>query len=648
MLTVIGVLLEGKTEPHTYVYVLPDRRGQFSDAEGRYGFDLPKGRKTIIFSHSAYRSETLIVTLRADTFLTVQLKPKAYVMPEVLVPSDLQEFREETFEPYRVNYDMIRETPVFVEPDPVRAIAGLPGIRFASDLGLKMSVMNSPPDETAYFLDGIRVFNPIHFGGLVSFLDVNQMSHAEFYDVPSSAEMYGLSGAVNIRTLNDLTARNRNFLDFSFISAKAGFTRNYGKGYVSASVRGFHLYYISLFAGRDLPYSFYDGFLKGGIRAGKVLWDFGALRARGYFDYANDSTGTVLRSRWDNALFYTSGTVGDLSAKVFYYGYVQSFNSSLYGLTPDGTPLTSEVSNPIVYYGLNLSYDGTWIKAGYEGTVYDILYTAKYNGKDEDIASRDFKGWAYFQVTYPTSRFIVSTGIRSDGLYYDPNLSLKVFLTDNVAVRMLTAVSTDYLYGFPPEGDGNVRFYYFVPSFYVLTDLPQRAIFGVGEVVRSTEKYSAFVRLIYKKYLRVYDDFRPGEGYARGFSVGYTGRLLKGSASLWYSYFLRIPKTFLDAPHNLRASYSLPFRNKRIGMVFSYHTGYPSPDGGRYPDYHKLDLFVSGSLKFWKFSGQWNFTVMNVYNRKNVFLRYYSYRDNSVHTVPQLPLFPSLYVSLRL
>jgi len=146
---------------------------------------------------------------------------------------------------------------------------------------------------------------------------------------------------------------------------------------------------------------------------------------------------------------------------------------------------------------LNLTYDGTWIKAGYEGTVYDILYMAKYNGKDENVANRDFKGWAYFQITYPTSRFIVSTGIRSDGFYYDPNLSFKVFLTDNVAVRMLTAVSTDYLYGFPPEGDGNVRFYYFVP------------VFGVGEIVRVTERYSAFVRLIYKRYLRVYDDFVP-------------------------------------------------------------------------------------------------------------------------------------------
>ncbi len=639
MVFILSVILQGKVAPNSYIYILPDRKGLFADAKGEFILELSKGEKTLIISHSSYKTETLNINLQRDTVLKVKMEQKVYVLPEILIPSDIYEFRKRAFEPYKINYDIIRESPNFLEPDPIRAISGLPGTKFASDLGMKISIMNSPPEETVYLLDGIRIFNPVHLGGLVSFLDVNQMSYAEFYEAPYTSDIYGLSGTANIRSINLLSARNRNFVDLSFISAKAGFTRNTGKYYISSSIRGLHLYYISLISGRELPYTFYDGFVKGGFKLGGIIFNVGALYSQGFFDYKNDSTGTYITSNWGNTLIYSSGEVGGFNIETFYASYETGIYSRLYGT---GTTFTE---NPIGCYGFKISFDKGWLKLGYEGTKYNVFYKAIYENTQKYKEDIPYIGWSYIQIMHEGERLIPSVGIRTDGFYLDPTLSLKIFITESVAFRTLMALSTDYFYGFPMEGGGNIRFYYFMPSFYVFENLPQRAAFNIVEIARSTKRYSAFVRFVYKKYLRVYNDFIAVQGFGRGLSVGYTGRLLGGSASMWYSYFQREPKTFLDAPHNLRISYTFPFMGKKAGFSFSYHTGYPK-DSSRYPDYHKLDVFVSGSLKLWKMNGHWNLTVVNVYNRKNVFLEYYSEKDRRVHTVPQLPLLPTLSISL--
>ncbi len=621
----LGVVLEIKTEPNSYLKVLPENRSFYADKNGYLKVGLSKGEKVLIFSHIAYESETLRINLSSDTLIIVKLRSKTYTLPEIFVSSEDEEFKTKTFEPYRVNYDILRNSPNFIEPDPVRAISKVPSAKFPSDVGLKVSMLNSPPEETPFFIDGIRVFNPVHLGGLSSILDVNMLSSGEIYPIPYASKVFGLSGFVSLNSIKSINARNRRFLDLSFISAKGGVVKDFGDGFLALSVRGFHLAYISMLAGRDLPYIFYDGFFK----FGKRDFEFAMLGSRGLFNFRSERT--QIDAYWSNVITYARYNRGMLDSKVYFAEY-QNF-AYANGYTAD---------NPIGLYGFSLDLTNEKINLGLISEYYDLTYKSSIR---YDSAKRLINE-LYFQITQPFGRFNFSSGFKTNGKYVDPNLSVKFFFSDAIAIRGIFSVTRDNFYGFPMEGKGLFRFYYFMPSFFSFASLPQRAYFGGFEVVRRTYSYSSFVQVIYRRYLRVYHNFKDTTGRSISINLGYNGRIFGSSVSLWYSYTKREPLTPTDAPHALGFSQSFNLWGKTLGFSFGYHTGYPSEDG-RYPPYHRLDLFVSGNLNLYKFRGSWNFTVINVYNRKNVFLVYYDEREGRYRTVPQLPLAPTLNLSVE-
>jgi len=624
-MVMLEVVLQIKTEPNSYLKILPENRSFYSDRNGYLRIKLPKGEKVLILSHVAYKSETLRINLISDTLILVSLKPKTYILPEIFVSSEDEEFKKNTFEPYRVSYEILRNSPNFIEPDPVRVISKVPSAKFSSDLGLKVSILNSPPEETPFFLDGIRVFNPVHLGGLSSVLDVNMLSFAEVYPIPHTSGIFGLSGFVFLNSISKPNVRNRRFFDLSFISAKGGAIKDLGDGFLAFSVRGFHLGYISLLAGRNLPYQFYDGFFK----FGKGQVEFALLGSKGLFNFKSERT--QIDANWANTITYARYNRGTFDSKIYMADYR---NSAL---------VNAHISdNPIRLYGFSSEIRGERVNLGLISEYYDLKYVSSSR---YDSVGR-FLNNLYAQLTQPLGRFNLSTGFRTDGRYFDPNLSLKFFLSDAISVRGLISLTKDNFYGFPMEGEGLFRFYYFMPSFYTFAYPPQRAYFGSFEVVRRTSRYSAFAQLIYRRYMRIYQNFRDTTGRSYSINLGYNGRFLGSSISLWYSYTKREPITPTDAPHALGISQSFNLKGKTFGFSFGYHTGYPS-ENGRYPDYHRLDIFVSGGLNMGRIRGSWNFTVINVYNRKNVFLVYYDNVEGKYRTVPQLPFAPTLNLSLE-
>jgi len=624
----LGVILEIKTEPNSYIKVLPENRAFYADRKGYIKLNLSGGEKVIIISNVAYKSETLKINLSSDTLILVRLEPKTYILPEVFVSSEEGEFKKGTFEPYRVNYEILRNSPNFIEPDPIRVLSRVPSTKFSSDLGLKASFLNSPPEETVYFLDGIRVFNPVHLGGLSSVLDANMLSSAEIYTIPYHSEIFGLSGFVSLNSITQFNVMDRKFFDLSFISAKGGAVKDLGEGFYAFSVRGFHLAYISLLAGRNLPYQFYDGFFKFGRKGFEVLF----LGSRGFFNFHSERT--QIDANWSNFISYARYQKGLIETK----GYIADYGNDVFA---NGY----KSYNPIRLYGFSAGLKGERISLGFVSEYYDLSYVSS---KRADTVKRLIND-LYAQFTQTLGNFNLSGGLRTDGKYLDPNLSVKFFLSEAVSLRGIFSITRDNFYGFPMEGEGLFRFYYFMPSFYTLVSLPQRAYFGGFEVVRRTSRYSAFAQVIYRKYLRLYQDFRDTTGRSYSINLGYNGRIFGSSLSLWYSYTKREPKTITDAPHALGISQSLNLWGKNFGYSFGYHTGYPSytSENERYPDYHRLDIFVSGNLNIYRFRGSWNFTVINVYNRKNVFLVYYDEKEKRYRTVPQLPFAPTLNLSLE-
>lgn len=93
---------------------------------------------------------------------------------------------------------------------------------------------------------------------------------------------------------------------------------------------------------------------------------------------------------------------------------------------------------------------------------------------------------------------------------------------------------------------------------------------------------------------------------------------------------------YLDFQDGINTDYTTA--NGDIGILYAdYNTG-------RLPDYHRMDVALKKSIKFTKTqSMEINLSVVNVYNRKNIF---YFDRVNFVR-VDQLPILPSLGLNYR-
>jgi len=67
-------------------------------------------------------------------------------------------------------------------------------------------------------------------------------------------------------------------------------------------------------------------------------------------------------------------------------------------------------------------------------------------------------------------------------------------------------------------------------------------------------------------------------------------------------------------------------------------------DLGRLPEYHRLDLSVSKSFSVWNYHWSLDLSIINVYNRKNIF---YFKRDTG-ERVNMLPFLPTATINIEI
>src|SRR5690606_2807108 len=71
--------------------------------------------------------------------------------------------------------------PGLAEPDPMRAVATLPGVVSSSDVTSSFNVRGASADQNLILLDGIPVFSPQHLGGVFSIFNTDIIDRAELY-----------------------------------------------------------------------------------------------------------------------------------------------------------------------------------------------------------------------------------------------------------------------------------------------------------------------------------------------------------------------------------------------------------------------------------------------------------------------------------
>jgi hypothetical protein len=191
--------------------------------------------------------------------------------------------------------------------------------------------------------------------------------------------------------------------------------------------------------------------------------------------------------------------------------------------------------------------------------------------------------------------------------------------------------------------------------------------FGLSLIDEDSELGEAFDTGSGKAYgLDVYlrNDISGFEGWV-GYAWGVTRRKIQD-----FNYGIEYSPVF-DRKHQIVVMQERSLgKGWRLNLNFRYGTGQPTTLGaGRYtvqdvtgreydavlpggynvnrlPDYHRLDLGISYSRKFRRWSLEPTLQIINVYDRENVYQRFYDTSENPLEfeDITMLPLIPTIGV----
>jgi len=189
--------------------------------EGRFGLRaIPTGQATIIVDAPGHARLKQTVTIRDGEITDIRLwvRPNVSVDEAMVVSADRP---EPDISRRSITVKEIQSIPGTFG-DPVRVIQNLPGTARAP-LGTGLVVVRgSNPEDTAYYIDGIRVPLIYHLGGLVSIINEDIVGSVDYLPGGYGVE-YGRStgGVINIRTNADYPDRIRAEASVDLLDATA-------------------------------------------------------------------------------------------------------------------------------------------------------------------------------------------------------------------------------------------------------------------------------------------------------------------------------------------------------------------------------------------------------------------------------------------
>lgn len=318
---------------------------------------------------------------------------------------------------------------------------------------------------------------------------------------------------------------------------------------------------------------------------------------------------------------------------------------------------------------------------------------------------------AYIQDTWrPNPQWKITGGIlanyfdRGNFLKIDPRFSVEHFYNDNLRLQASVGGYSQYLTLITNESFSGF-------DTWLTSANGVEPAYGwqyiVGFKSRITDSYNLDVEAYYRTMVNLFeidpripdvaglpypDIFRFGDGYATGLEVFLEKSRGKLGGFIGYTYGIskrKFPGVNLgddgkaryyspkyDRTHDINVvlTYNL-FRKWKMTSTFNYATGqaYTLPSGfsevrndpfdngqsnyftvdnvnaARLPAYHRLDLgFSYASSFFGRGKSEWQFQIINVYNRSNIWFYQYDFDQNPIgrNAINLLPLIPNISYSV--
>lgn len=199
--TLSGYVTDEMTGEHLIgasVYSPIIRQGTSTNDMGYYSLSLPKGNHVVNFSYVGYNSISANILLNKNIQRSLKLSNELTLGEVLVVDVDTNELRQK-FD--YVDMDGMSAYPALMgENDPLQNIQMFTGIQSGNESQGGLYVRGSGPDQNLILMDGIPIFEPKHFFGLVSIFNSDAINRINVSKAGFSPKYGGrLSSVIDVQ-----------------------------------------------------------------------------------------------------------------------------------------------------------------------------------------------------------------------------------------------------------------------------------------------------------------------------------------------------------------------------------------------------------------------------------------------------------------
>lgn len=205
--TISGVITDektGETLIGANVFELNSRRGVMSNAYGFYSLRVLEGDIKVEFSFVSYHRKIEEIKINSNIRLDMSLTSSVVKMHDIVINGLLpnENISRMPMGKERISADFINSiVSIGGEPDVIKSLQTLSGVRAIADGSAQMSVRGGSYDQNLILLDEAPVYNPSHALGFFSVFNADAFKSTDMYKSYIPAKFGGrLSSVIDIRT----------------------------------------------------------------------------------------------------------------------------------------------------------------------------------------------------------------------------------------------------------------------------------------------------------------------------------------------------------------------------------------------------------------------------------------------------------------
>lgn len=200
------------------VIILEAKVKSGSQADGSYAITVPAaGEYTLMVRSTGLKLYKEKIIINKNLVKDIYLDPLRMRGDSLVITDDryVQKVSRRT-----MTRDDLKNTPASFG-DAISALTSLPGVDRTDGFFGPLVIRGMRPDANRYYVDGMLIYDPLHFGGLHSIINTNLMDKIDLYSSAFPSKYGGpLAAVIDIHTVDDVKEFG-GYVDVSLLSTAA-------------------------------------------------------------------------------------------------------------------------------------------------------------------------------------------------------------------------------------------------------------------------------------------------------------------------------------------------------------------------------------------------------------------------------------------